>query len=168
MCINLNTLKNRIWTAIARKWTDLIGNILICTTFRALIRSIIHKQQTKKKLNFGEKIVNKIHNKFWQVHCFSLVIYYGGESNGKLPLRTCPGCSVPEPYRSPDWVLVLPKLAQGLNTNNKNNILRIQWKYLAQSRITTWWVQGKKWSRHWTRTRCEGNFWVAQLLKACV
>jgi len=25
-----------------------------------------------------------------------------GESNGKLPLRTCPGCSVPEPYRSPD------------------------------------------------------------------
>jgi len=30
----------------------------------------------------------------------------GGESNGNLPLRTCPGCSVPEPYRSPDWVLV--------------------------------------------------------------
>ena len=29
-----------------------------------------------------------------------------GESNGKLPLRTCPGCSVPEPYQSPDWVLV--------------------------------------------------------------
>jgi len=25
-----------------------------------------------------------------------------GESNGKLPLRTCPGCSAPEPYRSPD------------------------------------------------------------------
>ena len=25
-----------------------------------------------------------------------------GESNGKLPLRTCPGCSVPEPYQSPD------------------------------------------------------------------
>ena len=24
------------------------------------------------------------------------------ESNGKLPLRTCPGCSVPEPYQSPD------------------------------------------------------------------
>jgi hypothetical protein len=44
-----------------------------------------------------------------------------GESNGKLPLRTCPGCSIPEPYRSPDWALVLPKLAQGLNTNNNNN-----------------------------------------------
>jgi hypothetical protein len=29
-----------------------------------------------------------------------------GESNGKLPLRTFPGCSVPESYRSPDWVLV--------------------------------------------------------------
>jgi len=26
--------------------------------------------------------------------------------NGKLPLRTCPWCSVPEPYRSPDWALV--------------------------------------------------------------
>jgi len=28
-----------------------------------------------------------------------------GESNGKLPIGTCPGCSVPEPYRSPDWAL---------------------------------------------------------------
>ena len=25
-----------------------------------------------------------------------------GESNGKLPLRICPGCSVPEPYQSRD------------------------------------------------------------------
>jgi hypothetical protein len=25
-----------------------------------------------------------------------------GESNGKLPLRICLGCSVPEPYQSPD------------------------------------------------------------------
>ena len=29
-----------------------------------------------------------------------------GESNGKLPPRTCPGCSVPQPYRSHDWSLV--------------------------------------------------------------
>ena len=29
-----------------------------------------------------------------------------GESNGKLPPSTCPGCSVPEPYRSHDWTLV--------------------------------------------------------------
>jgi hypothetical protein len=28
------------------------------------------------------------------------------ESNGKLPLKICPGCSLPEPYRSPDWALV--------------------------------------------------------------
>jgi len=35
-----------------------------------------------------------------------LYIYSWGESNGKLPLRTCPGCSVPKPYRSADWVLV--------------------------------------------------------------
>jgi hypothetical protein len=29
-----------------------------------------------------------------------------GESNGKLPPRTCLGCSVPEPYRSLDWALI--------------------------------------------------------------
>jgi len=29
-----------------------------------------------------------------------------GESNGKLSLRTCPGCRVPEPYRSHDCALV--------------------------------------------------------------
>jgi len=32
-----------------------------------------------------------------------------GESNGKLPPKTCPGCSVPEPYRSHDWALVPAK-----------------------------------------------------------
>jgi hypothetical protein len=32
-----------------------------------------------------------------------------GESNDKLPLRTCPEFSVPEPYRSPDWALVPAK-----------------------------------------------------------
>jgi hypothetical protein len=28
------------------------------------------------------------------------------ESNGKLPLRICPGHSVPVPYQLPDWALV--------------------------------------------------------------
>jgi len=32
-----------------------------------------------------------------------------GESNGNLSLRIFPGCSAPEPYRSPDWVLVPAK-----------------------------------------------------------
>jgi hypothetical protein len=32
-----------------------------------------------------------------------------GKSNGKLPLRTFLECSVPEPYRSPDWDLVPAK-----------------------------------------------------------
>jgi len=32
-----------------------------------------------------------------------------GESNVKLPPRTCPGCSVPQPYRSHDWALVPAK-----------------------------------------------------------
>jgi hypothetical protein len=35
-----------------------------------------------------------------------------GESNGKLPLRICPECSTPEPYRSPNWALVPAKTAQ--------------------------------------------------------
>ena len=29
-----------------------------------------------------------------------------GKSNGKLPPRTYPGCSVPESYRSHDWALI--------------------------------------------------------------
>ena len=36
----------------------------------------------------------------------SSVYIHPGESNGKLPLTTWPGCSVPEPYQSPDWTLV--------------------------------------------------------------
>jgi hypothetical protein len=43
-----------------------------------------------------------------------------GESNGNLPLRTCPECSVPEPYRSPDRTFFPAKPAQGLNTNVNN------------------------------------------------
>ena len=35
-----------------------------------------------------------------------IIITTMGDSNGKLPPRTCPGCSVPEPYRSHDWALV--------------------------------------------------------------
>jgi len=37
---------------------------------------------------------------------FTFYMSVSGESNGKLPLKTCPGCSVPEPYRSPDRALV--------------------------------------------------------------
>jgi len=32
-----------------------------------------------------------------------------GENNGKLPPRTFPGCSLPEPNRSHDWALVPAK-----------------------------------------------------------
>jgi len=39
---------------------------------------------------------------------FTLITFIG-ESNGKLPPRTCPECSVPEPYRSHDWALVPAK-----------------------------------------------------------
>jgi len=44
-------------------------------------------------------------HKFWFLF-LQLIRTVPGESNGKLPLRTCPGCSVSEPYRSLDWALV--------------------------------------------------------------
>jgi len=37
-----------------------------------------------------------------KLHIYGGIHYTLGESNGKLPLGTCPGCSVPEPYQSPD------------------------------------------------------------------
>jgi len=40
---------------------------------------------------------------------FKLLNAEWGESNGKLPPRTCPGCSVPESYRPYDWALVPAK-----------------------------------------------------------
>jgi hypothetical protein len=48
-----------------------------------------------------------------------LEILKAGESNDILPLGTCLECSVPEPYRSPDWALVLAKtVPKRLNTND--------------------------------------------------
>jgi hypothetical protein len=35
-----------------------------------------------------------------------ICLLLGGESNGKLPLRFCPGCSVSEPDQSRAWALV--------------------------------------------------------------
>ena len=43
------------------------------------------------------------------IYIYIYIYIYMGESNGNLPLRICPGSSVPEPYRSPDWVLVPAK-----------------------------------------------------------
>ena len=44
-----------------------------------------------------------------------------GESHGKLPPRTCPGYSRPEPYRSHDWALV------PANPASKGWILMNEW-----------------------------------------
>jgi len=48
----------------------------------------------------------KTQSRYKGAHSMGLILsaYYmsPGESNGNLPLRICPGCSVPEPYRSPD------------------------------------------------------------------
>ena len=47
-----------------------------------------------------------------------------GESNGKLPPRTCPGCSVTETYRSHDWTLVPAKPGlQGWILMDKRHVL---------------------------------------------
>jgi hypothetical protein len=35
--------------------------------------------------------------------------------------KTCPECSMPEPYRSPDWTLVPAETGPRLNTNTNNN-----------------------------------------------
>jgi hypothetical protein len=46
-----------------------------------------------------------------------------GESSGKLPLRTCLECSVPEPYRSPEWALVPAKTGlKRLNANDDDEV----------------------------------------------
>ena len=53
-----------------------------------------------------------------------------GESNGKLPPKTCPGCSVPEPDRSQDWSL--PTRPLRLNTN--------EWMIMIWCLLTRWSV----------------------------
>jgi len=47
--------------------------------------------------------------KFYVSALVSVIINIVGENNDKLPPRTCPGCSVPEPYRSQNWALVPAK-----------------------------------------------------------
>ena len=55
--------------------------------------------------------------------CFTISLF-PGESNGKLPPRTCPGCSAPEPHRSHDWALV------PANPASKGWILMNEWSLL--------------------------------------
>ena len=60
-----------------------------------------------------------------------------GESNGKLPPRTCSGCSVPEPYRSHDWALVPAKpglqgwilMNEWMNHRWKSKCVQCAWYY---------------------------------------
>ena len=53
---------------------------------------------------------------------FGIIIIEMGESNGKLPPRTCPGCSVPEPHRSHDWALVPANLASKAEYEGMNEL----------------------------------------------
>ena len=55
----------------------IIGNILICSVFRALIRSITYMYNKQKiHFNVGENAVNKIHKRNWKAFC-CLFIHYG-------------------------------------------------------------------------------------------
>jgi len=70
-----------------------------------------------------------------------------GESNGKLPPRNCPGCSVPEPYRSHDWALVPAKPGlQGWILMNEINEFPI-----ACTKICNWIVVQQN---AWKHTMC--------------
>jgi hypothetical protein len=72
-----------------------------------------------------------------------------GEINGKLPLITCPGCSVSEPYQSPDWALVPAKPAQGLNTTTNNNILIMHGQSNTKyKKLNPFFVTQKYYKRH--------------------
>ena len=54
-------------------------------------------------MSFVIRDVQSNHNIVFVVYIRSIK---AGESNGKLTPRTCPGCSVPKPYRSHDWGLI--------------------------------------------------------------
>ena len=70
-----------------------------------------------KPENLQDKFSELRESRIWRLALFPTHLHlyvcnrFSGESNGNLPLRTCPGCSVPEPYRSPDWFLVPAKPA---------------------------------------------------------
>jgi hypothetical protein len=51
---------------------------------------------------YSPTYIHVIHWDNMNILTFVSVVRVMGESNGKLPLRICPGCSVPEPYRSPE------------------------------------------------------------------
>jgi hypothetical protein len=69
------------------------------------------KIQTLKTFTHTHKKMNLSYatNMTYLLFLINMHIVVRGESNAKLPLRTCPECSVPEPYRSPDWALVPAK-----------------------------------------------------------
>ena len=69
-----------------------------CRRFAACKRSL----NLRGSRNLG-KITRQISRCTWRQKWERLK---AEESNGKLPPKSCPGCSVPEPYRSHDWALV--------------------------------------------------------------
>jgi hypothetical protein len=63
-----------------------------------------------RKSSFRAKLPDNIHAHSYTFRCGSEGTWRrkwkrlkAVESNGKLPLTTCPDCSVPEPYRPPGW-----------------------------------------------------------------
>ena len=94
--------------------------LLQCTTIGAFVKYVTlgnvaewkeHRVQIHSTLLQDASSENLYLCIFYVCVCVCAYVYayayiYIGESNGKLPPRTCPGCSVPEPYRSHDCALV--------------------------------------------------------------
>ena len=78
------------------------------TAFQTLVymRTPCTYRNFKSTFSLKQFSSNALFNRAFRYQLFLVGIRLkAGESNGKLP-RTCPGCSVPEPYRSHDWALV--------------------------------------------------------------
>ena len=100
--------------------TRVIRNACIAINFYVFMCGLTLSYQLSRKFrNFGSVLRTQEITRVVNIPVFCkmtprtvvgsicICIYtYTAESNGKLPLRTCPGCSIPEPYRSPDWALV--------------------------------------------------------------
>ena len=115
--------------------------------------------------------------KIYRLHVIDTVKYFTQEllcsfifCYGILPPRTCPGCSVPEPYRSHDWALVPAK--PGL----QGWILMIEWTAVlcftvSRSKCVMLQTRERNWSssmqKHWAsygtnRASCNGWWNTAQ------
>ena len=85
-----------------------VWRLLLLLLLPLIIRQSYLLRTVRRPTSFLRCIVNfcPCFAPFLVLRNFQFTIILPGESSGKLPPRTCPGCSVPEPYQSHDWALV--------------------------------------------------------------